>query len=117
MRVLPCPLEVPPTRARRLGGAEEKNAGGGRTIGVWTRLFRGGGGRTLAHLFRGGGSKNYYLGDLYTLQTAKLTALQASSRSTCSAAEAIYVQRCDDQPAADPACCFDCPVDPAPAEQ
>ena len=53
----------------------------------------------------------------YTLQTAKLTALQASSRSTCSAAEAIYVQRCDDQPAADPACCFDCPVDPAPAEQ
>ena len=27
------------------------------------------------------------------------------------------VQRCDDQPAADPACCFDCPVDPAPAEQ
>ena len=38
-------------------------------------------------------------------------------RSTCSAAEATYVQRCDDQPAADPACCFDCPVDPAPAEQ
>jgi len=35
----------------------------------------------------------------------------------CSAAEATYVQRCDDQPAADPACCFDCPVDPAPAEQ
>ena len=28
----------------------------------------------------------------------------------------IYVQRCDDQPAADPACCLDCPVDPAPAE-
>ena len=25
-------------------------------------------------------------------------------RSTCSAAEATYVQRCDDQPAADPAC-------------
>ena len=38
-------------------------------------------------------------------------------RSNCSAAEATYVQRCDDQPAADPACCFDCPVDPAPAEQ
>ena len=38
-------------------------------------------------------------------------------RSTCSAAEATYVQRCDDQPAADPACCLDCPVDPAPAEQ
>ena len=38
-------------------------------------------------------------------------------RSTCSAAEATYVQRCDDQPAADPACCFDCPVDPAAAEQ
>ena len=38
-------------------------------------------------------------------------------RSTCSAAEAAYVQRCDDQPAADPARCFDCPVDPAPAEQ
>ena len=40
-------------------------------------------------------------------------------RSTCSAAEATYgyVQRGDDQPAADPACCFDCPVDPAPAEQ
>ena len=38
-------------------------------------------------------------------------------RSTCSAAEATYVQRCDDQPAADPARCFDCPVDPAPAEQ
>ena len=71
MRVLPCPLEVPPTRARRLGGAEEKNAGGGRTIGVWTRLFRGGGGRTLAHLFRGGGSKNYYLGDLYRIGLEK----------------------------------------------
>ena len=38
-------------------------------------------------------------------------------RGTCSAAEATYVQCCDDQPAADPACCFDCPVDPAPAEQ
>ena len=38
-------------------------------------------------------------------------------RSTCSAAEATYVQRCDDQPAANPACCFDCPVDPASAEQ
>ena len=35
----------------------------------------------------------------------------------CSAAEATYAARCDDQPAADPACCFDCPVDPAPAEQ
>ena len=67
MRVLPCPLEVPPTRARRLGGAEEKNAGGGRTIGVWTRLFRGGGGAPLhtcfgkyllTYLFRGGGRKN-----------------------------------------------------------
>ena len=51
MRVLPCPLEVPPTRARRLGGAEEKNAGGGRTIGVWTRLFRGGGGAPLHTCF------------------------------------------------------------------
>ena len=38
-------------------------------------------------------------------------------RSTCSAAEATYAARCDDQPAADPACCFDCSVDPAPAEQ
>ena len=38
-------------------------------------------------------------------------------RSTCSAAEAAYAERCDDQPAADPARCFDCPVDPAPAEQ
>ena len=64
MRVLPCPLEVPPTRARRLGGAEEKNAGGGRTIGVWTRLFRGGGGRTLAHLFRGGGVEKLLFGGL-----------------------------------------------------
>ena len=53
MRVLPCPLEVPPTRARRLGGAEEKNAGGGRTIGVWTRLFRGGGGAPLHTCFGG----------------------------------------------------------------
>ena len=34
-------------------------------------------------------------------------------RSTCSGAEAAYVERCDDQPAPDPACCFDCPVDPA----
>ena len=34
-----------------------------------------------------------------------------------SGAEAAYVERCDDQPAPDPACCFDCPVDPAPAEQ
>ena len=40
-------------------------------------------------------------------------------RSTCSGAEAAYVERCDDQPAPDPACCscLDCPVDPAPAEQ
>ena len=38
-------------------------------------------------------------------------------RSTCSGAEAAYVERCDDQPAPDPACCFDCPADPAPAEQ
>ena len=38
-------------------------------------------------------------------------------RSTCSGAEAAYVQRCDDQPAPDPACCFDCPVDPAAADQ
>ena len=30
-------------------------------------------------------------------------------RSTCSDAEAAYVP--------DPACCFDCPVDPAAAEQ
>ena len=26
-------------------------------------------------------------------------------------------ERCDDQPTPDPACCFDCPADPAPAEQ
>ena len=32
-------------------------------------------------------------------------------RSTCSGAEAAYVERCDDQPAPDPACSFDCPVD------
>ena len=32
-------------------------------------------------------------------------------------ATATYVERCDDQPAPDPACCFDCPVGPAPAEQ
>jgi len=38
-------------------------------------------------------------------------------RSACSGAEAAYVARCDDQPAPDPACCFDCPVGPAPAEQ
>ena len=39
-------------------------------------------------------------------------------RSTCSGAEAAYVVRgCDDQPAPDPARCFDCPADPAPAEQ
>ena len=38
-------------------------------------------------------------------------------RSTCSGAEAAYVVRgCDDQPAPDPARCFDCPADPAPAE-
>ena len=38
-------------------------------------------------------------------------------RSTFSATEATYLrrQRCNDQPAADPAYCFDCPVDPAPA--
>ena len=39
-------------------------------------------------------------------------------RSTCSGAEAAYAVRgCDDQPAPDPARCFDCPADPAPAEQ
>ena len=37
-------------------------------------------------------------------------------RSTCSAAEATYV-RSALRRSADPACCFDCPVDPAPAEQ
>ena len=57
MRVLPCPLEVPPTRARRLGGAEEKNAGGGRTIGVWTRLFRGGGAHPCTPVSEGGVEK------------------------------------------------------------
>jgi hypothetical protein len=40
-------------------------------------------------------------------------------RSTCSGAEAAYVERCDDQPAPDPAtrraASFDCPADPAPA--
>ena len=35
-----------------------------RTFGAWTRLFRGGGGRTPAHLFRRGGSKIYYVEDL-----------------------------------------------------
>ena len=45
-------------------------------------------------------------------------ALAAGIRqSTCSAAEAAYAERCDDQPAANPARCFDCPVDPAPAER
>ena len=38
-------------------------------------------------------------------------------RSTCSAAEAAYFERHDDQPAPDPARCFDCPVDPIPAAQ
>ena len=57
MRVLPRPLEVPPTRARRLGGAEEKNARGGGTLGVWTRLFRGGGVAPLHRRFGGGGRK------------------------------------------------------------
>ena len=43
-------------------------------------------------------------------------------RSTCSGAEAAYLltlieRGCDDQPAPDPARCFDCPADPAPAEQ
>ena len=36
---------------------------------------------------------------------------------TCSAAEAVYLERRDDQLAPDPARCFDCPVDPAPAAQ
>eukprot|EP00964_Phaeocystis_antarctica_P046838 scaffold27074_cov34-Phaeocystis_antarctica.AAC.1 len=35
---------------------------------------------------------------------------------TCSAAEAVYLEP-RDQPAPDPARCFDCPVDPAPAAQ
>ena len=38
-------------------------------------------------------------------------------RSTCSAAEAVYLEPRDDQLAPDPARCFDCPVDPAPAAQ
>ena len=38
-------------------------------------------------------------------------------RSTCSAAEAAYLEPRDDQLAPDPARCFDCPVDPAPAAQ
>ena len=49
--------------------------------------------------------------------SARRALAAAIRRSTCSDAEAAYVQRCDDQPAADPACCLDCPVDPAPAEQ
>ena len=38
-------------------------------------------------------------------------------RSTCSTAEAVYLEPRDDQLAPDPARCFDCPVDPAPAAQ
>ena len=30
--------------------------------------------------------------------------------STCSGAEAAYVERCDDQPPPDPSCCFNCPA-------
>jgi len=37
-------------------------------------------------------------------------------RSTCTAAEARFAERTD-WLGPDPARCFDCPVDPAPAEQ
>ena len=58
-------LEVPPTRAHvrvahgrvggaAFGGAEEKSAGGGRTFGVWTRLFRKGGAHPCTEVFRRG---------------------------------------------------------------
>ena len=68
---VPRPLEVPPTRAHgartgraALAAPKKKMQEGGLTFGVWTRLFRGGGGRTPAHLFRRGGSKIYYVEDL-----------------------------------------------------
>ena len=47
-----------------------------------------------------------------------LRALAAGiRRSTCSAAEAVYLEPRDVQLAPDPARCFDCPVDPIPAVQ
>ena len=54
MRVLPCPLEVPPTRARRLGGAEEKNAGGGAHFWGLDTLFRGAGAHPCTPVSAGG---------------------------------------------------------------
>ena len=54
------------------------------------------------------------------LTTYYLTTLLPAAgirRSTCSAAEAVYLEPRDDQLAPDPARCFDCPVDPAPAAQ
>ena len=52
-----------------------------------------------------------------TLSARRALPASIGRAPACSGAEAAYVERCDDQPAPDPACCFDCPVDPAPAEQ
>ena len=61
--------------ARRLGGAEEKNAGGGGALlGSGHGCFAGGG-RTPAHLFRRGGSKIYYVEDLYQMPEYRYTVV------------------------------------------
>ena len=51
------------------------------------------------------------------LQKKKKKKEKKADKEQMTLVEAAYVERCDDQPAPDPACCFDCPVDPAPAEQ
>ena len=56
--------KCPPLGRAALAAPKKKMQGGGALSGSGHGCFAGGG-RTLAHLFRGGGSKNYYLGDLY----------------------------------------------------
>jgi len=94
-------LEVPPTRAHvsrtgrgggRFGGAEKKKMHGGAHFrGLDTAVSRGGG-RTLAHLFRGGGSKNYYLAHSYRSVSYSKPSLETlSSSMTLSRLGLVYV--------------------------
>jgi hypothetical protein len=53
---------------------------------------------------------------MLSLRCARRALAAGIRRSTCTAAEARFAERTD-WLGPDPARCFDCPVDPAPAEQ
>ena len=50
-------------------------------------------------------------------QVEHVRGLPRAEAAYCTWSAWLSERGCDDQPAPDPACCFDCPADPAPAEQ